>query len=137
MEIKQYMALVQRWAWLLILGLIFGAVGGYLGSRYQEPVYQAGTKFIVTRSTSQSSDTTSYVTSQQLFSTYVQLVTTEPVMDIASERLAYKVVSSQIKVQAILNTQIIDITVEDTDPSRASEIANMLVEVLIEQNDTI
>jgi len=35
MELKQYFQIVRRWAWLLILGLILGATGGYVGSRMQ------------------------------------------------------------------------------------------------------
>jgi len=139
MELKQYMALVQRWAWLLILGLVFGALTGYLGSRFQQPVYQGDTKAMITRSVNQgqTSDVTSYLSSQQLTTTYVELVTTQSVLDIASDRLGYTVTSNQVKVQPVRDTQIIEITVEDTDPAQAAEIANMLVMVLIEQNDAI
>jgi len=139
MELKQYMALAQRWAWLLILGLVFGALGGYLGSRFQQPVYQGDTKAMITRSVNQgqSSDVTSYLTGTQLTSTYVELVTTRSVLDSASERLGYTVTSDQVKVAAVRDTQIIEITVEDTDPARAAETANMLVTLLIEQNDSI
>ena len=41
MELKQYLSIVRRWSWLLILGLILGASGGFFGSNYQTPVYQA------------------------------------------------------------------------------------------------
>jgi capsular exopolysaccharide synthesis family protein len=139
MELKQYMALAQRWAWLLILGLVFGALGGYLGSRYQTPVYQADTKAMITHSVNQgqTSDVTSYLTGTQLTSTYVQLVTTGSVLNIASERLGSTVSSSQVTAKAVSDTQIINIIVEDTDPARAAAIANVLVTVLIEQNDVI
>ncbi|MFH1905820.1 MAG: polysaccharide biosynthesis tyrosine autokinase [Chloroflexota bacterium] len=139
MELKQYMALAQRWAWLMILGLIFGAVGGYLGSRYQKPVYQGKTKVMISRSTSQSqaSDVTAYLSGQQLTSTYIQLLTTDAVLNIASERLGYELDPDQVTAQAVRDTQIIDIIVEDTDPARAAASANILVTILIEQNDTI
>jgi capsular exopolysaccharide synthesis family protein len=139
MELKQYMALIQRWAWLLILGLVFGAMGGYLGSRYTKPVYEGDTKVMVTRSVNQgqTSDVTSYLTSTQLSSTYVELVTTQSVIDIVSGRLGYTVDPTAITVQAVRDTTIIEIAVQDTDPKRAADIANALVAVLIEQNDTI
>ena len=139
MELKQYMALAQRWAWLMILGLIFGALGGYLGSRFQQPVYQGETKVMVTRSASQSqaSDVTSYLTGQQLTTTYVELVKTDSVLNIASDRLGYKLDIDQVTATVVRDTQIIDIKAEDTDPGRAAAIANTLVTVLIEQNDVI
>ena len=137
MELKQYMALAQRWAWLMILGLIFGALGGYLGSRYQTPVYQANTKVMIKPSVfqEQTLDVNSYLTNQQLPTTYVALLTTDAVLNIASERLGYPV--NQVTATVVSDTQIINIAAEDTDPARAAEIANMLVVVLIEQNDTI
>jgi non-specific protein-tyrosine kinase len=139
MELKQYMALAQRWAWLLILGLVFGALGGYLGSRFQHPVYQGETKVMITRSASQdqASDVTAYLSGQQLTSTYVQLLTTDAVLNIASDRLGYKLDPDQVTATVVRDTQIIDIKAEDTDPERAAAIASMLVTVLIEQNEMI
>lgn len=137
MELRQYIALAQRWAWLLILGLVFGALGGYLGSLYQTPVYQANTKVMIKPSDfqGQTFDVNSYLTSQQLPTTYVVLLKTNEVLNIASERLGYPV--NQVTATVVSDTQIINIAVEDTDPARAAEIANMLVVVLIEQNERI
>ena len=39
MELKHYLQIAGRWAWLLILGAILGAAGGYYFSQMQEPVY--------------------------------------------------------------------------------------------------
>ena len=44
MELKDYLSLVRRWAWLLAAGLVLGALGGLLGSIFQTPVYQASTR---------------------------------------------------------------------------------------------
>ena len=38
MELKHYLVLLRRWAWLLGLGLVVGAGGAYVGSLYQTPV---------------------------------------------------------------------------------------------------
>ncbi|MFN2216336.1 MAG: Wzz/FepE/Etk N-terminal domain-containing protein [Anaerolineales bacterium] len=77
MEINRYITFVKRWLWLLILGLILGGAGGYLYSASQTPVYQSTTRFVVMR-TAQSSgyDYYSYMDSQQLISTYIQLLST-------------------------------------------------------------
>jgi capsular exopolysaccharide synthesis family protein len=84
----------------------------------------------------QSSDLT-YYSDLQLVQTYIQLLSTQPVLDAASLRLGFEVKKGQIKVQQNQDTQIIQVTVEDHDPRRTADIANVLVEVLIEQNESM
>src|SRR5574341_1835126 len=137
MELKQYIQIVGRWAWLLVLGLLLGGVGGYVGSRMQEPVYQASTRALVMRAPQEKSSDLTYLSDQQLVQTYVQLLNTGPVRDGASERLGYQVEEKQVRIQQTRDTQIIEAIIEDHNPQRAADIANVLVEVLIEQNETL
>ncbi|MDL1911660.1 polysaccharide biosynthesis tyrosine autokinase [Chloroflexi bacterium CFX6] len=135
MELKEYIRIVKHWAWLLILGLVLGGGGGYLASSYQVPVYQASTRVMVMRPPQESASDYTYLSAQQLTQTYVQLVTTQPVLDAASAELGYEVEREQISVQQIRDTQVIQLTVEDENPEHAAAIANVLVDKLIEQND--
>jgi capsular exopolysaccharide synthesis family protein len=137
MELKQYLQILQRWSWLLILGLVLGGAGGYAGSLLQQPVYQASTRALVMRAPQERSSDLTYLSDQQLVQTYVQLLDTQPVRDGASERLGYPIEEEQIKVQQTRDTQIIALTVEDPSPQRAADIANVLIEVLIVQNETL
>jgi capsular exopolysaccharide synthesis family protein len=137
MELKEYFRIVQRWLWLLVLGLVLGGVGGYLGSRMQDPVYQASTRAMVMRPPLEQSSDLTFYSDQQLVQTYIQLLTTQPVLEAASERLGYAVKKEQVSVQQSRDTQIIQVTVEDRDRERVADIANVLVEVLIEQNDNL
>ena len=137
MELKQYLQIVQRWAWLLILGLVLGAAGGYFASRYQTPVYQATTRAMVMRAPQEKSSDYTYLSDQQLTQTYIQLVTTQPVLDAVAEQLGYGISKDQIIVQQLRDTQVIQLTVEDQNPQRASDIANVLVEKLIAQNEIL
>src|SRR5512139_1487530 len=137
MELKQYLNLLRRWAWLLILGLVLGASAGYFFSRYQTPVYQATTRALVMRPPLEQSSDMTYYSDLQLVQTYIQLLTTGPVLEAASERLGYPVSAGQIKVRQNQETQIIEVTVDDNNPARAAEIANVMVAVLIDQNQSI
>lgn len=129
--------MVRRWAWLLVLGLILGASAGYFGSTYQKPVYEASTQLLVIRAPQDRSSDLTYLSDQQQVQTYIQLLNTQPVRDNASARLGFKMEKEQVKIQQIRDTQIIEVTVEDHDPQHAADIANILVEVLIEQNETL
>lgn len=137
MELKQYFQIMLRWSWLLILGLVLGAGGGYAFSNSQEPVYQASTRALVMRAPLEQSSDLTYYSDMQLVQTYVQLLTTQPVLEGTSQRLGYDVNKSQIKVKQNQDTQIIDVVVEDHDPRRAMDIANILIEVLIKHNNTL
>ncbi len=136
MELKEYFRIIKHWVWLLILGLVLGGAGGYFASGYQTPVYQASTRVMVMRPSQESASDYTYLSAQQLTQTYVQLMTTQPVLDAASAELGYEVELEQISIQQIRDTQVIQLTVEDENPEHVAQIANALVAKLIEQNDT-
>jgi len=138
MELNRYLTIIKRWVWLLVLGLVLGGAGGYLYSASQEPVFQASTRFIVMR-TAQSSgnDYYSYIDSQQLISTYIQLLSTSSLAEAASLQLGYLVTTDQAKATRIADTQFVELTVTDFNPYHAAEIANVLVSVLIDQNEDL
>ncbi len=137
MELKQYLQLFLRWFWLLLLGVLLGGVGGYIGSTYQTPMYQSTTKFLVSRAPDQRVSDVGYISDQQLALTYIQLLTTQPVLDAASEKVGSKVEGNQISGQLVRDTLLIQVTVEDSDANRAALIANSLISVLIDQNEVI
>lgn len=137
MEIKDYLAILRRWAWLLALGLFLGAVTGILVSAFQTPVYEAATRFMVIRAPQEKNSDYTYLSDQQLLQTYIQLLTTRPVMEEASNKLGFAVGRNQVSVRQIADTQAIQVSVRDTNAQRASDIANMLIQVLINQNEII
>jgi len=137
MELRQYFYLFRRWAWLVILGLILGMAGGYFYSNHQTPVYQTSTKVMVSSSPNGlASNAYAVYGDQQLAQTYVQLLTTQPILDGVSETLGYAVSSSQVTAQQIQSSPIVRISVENTNPRKAADIANHLVQELIERNAT-
>jgi len=137
MEIKHYLMILQRWAWLLVLGLILGTISGFIISKYQTPVYLSSTKMLVVRASQSQNADLAYLSSQELGQTFVQLIKTSQILDPASEKLGFNISSNQIITSLISGTQLISLKVEDTSPERAALIANTLVSVLIEQNDNL
>lgn len=137
MELKQYLAILLRWLWLLVTGASLGAGAGFYMSSRQIPVYQASTRLLVMRPPLEQSSDLTYYSDLQLVQTYIQLLTTQPVLDGASARLGYEVKKSQIVVKQNQDTQIIALTVEDESPQRAADIANVLLAVLTEQNESL
>lgn len=139
MEIRLLLALARRWAWLLVLGTVIGAIVGYAFTRTQETEYESSTRIMVIRAPeSYSSDTyLSYLGDQQLAKTYAELLLTRPVLDATGEKLGYAVSANQIRVDQPQNSQIVSIVVRDGDRQRTAEIADTLVDVFIAYNENL
>lgn len=137
MEIKQIFTVFRRWLWLILVGVIVGAVGGYLFSNRQTPVFQATTKFVVMRAAQATNDYYTYLDTQQLISTYTELLTTDRLVQKASDELGFKVQVGQASAAQVGDTQFVLLTVRDTDPDQAAAIANALVSLLINENEEL
>lgn len=141
LDFERLLGILRRGAWLLVLAVVLGGGAAYIVSKLQTPIYSASTQVIVARPSSSPTvvgDITQTLTSQQIAQTYVELLSQPWVMNDVSERVGGKKVSTgQVNINAVTNTQIIDIRAEDPDPVRAALIADTLVQLLIEQNDNI
>ncbi|MBI5296403.1 MAG: polysaccharide biosynthesis tyrosine autokinase [Chloroflexi bacterium] len=140
MEISQYLSIARRWAWLLILGMVLGAAGGYWLSDQETRVYQASTRIMVSRAPLQASAGSDfyYISDQQLTQTYIELLTTNSVLDRVHAQLGYEdVYPYQIQARQVNDTRIVEITIQDTNPQRTVDIANALVQALKLQNEEI
>jgi len=137
MEPKELISLYRRWIWLVIAGLILGLASGFLASKIQTPTYEASAKVLVTRSRQQGGTDILSISDQQLVATYLQLLKTRPVLNETGARLGRNIDSDNIIVDLVPDTQIIQIKVQDKDPKQAFAIANTLVQILIEQNETL
>jgi capsular exopolysaccharide synthesis family protein len=136
MELKELITLYRRWIWLLAAGLFMGLISGFTISKLQTPIYEVSSKVLVTRNGQNSADILS-LSDQQLVLTYQQLLKTKPVLDEAESRLGGEIDPDNIRVSIITSTQIIDVRVQDEKPERAVLIANTLVQILIEQNESL
>jgi capsular exopolysaccharide synthesis family protein len=145
MEINQYISIARRWAWLLILGLVLGTASGYGFAKLQTPIYQASTRVIVSRASMQaasgglsgSSVDYYYISDQQLIATYIELLKASSIFETVSQTLNYPVSSKQVQAAQVGDTRLLSISVTDTDPQRAADIANAVVSALIKQNDEL
>lgn len=137
MELKLIFSLLRRWAWLLVIGAALGAGAGYVLSLYQTPVFEASTRFMVMQAPDSGVSTVQRLSDQELAQTYVELLTTQPVLEEASALAGTTVRASQISADQVRGTRLLELTVSASDPEQAALIANTLVDVLIAQNDAL
>lgn len=145
-DLKVYWNLFKRWFWLIALvGLLSGA-SAYAASRWLlAPVYRATVQVVVQPSSSLGG--ASYqdiLAGQRVASTYAEMIKSLPIQEVALRELGYS--EEQIALfehesfpydltaQPLRDTQVIEVQVESTDPELATNFANTVVGVFIDQN---
>ncbi len=138
-SLRRMGGLLWRNAWIIALAGLLAGLAAFLFSRAQSPVYEARTQVMVSRPATQGQvvDITQAMNSQQITQTYVEMFRLASVREAAAERLQIDIRAGQINISALTNTQIIELRVEDTIPTRASAIADTMVAVLIAKNEEI
>lgn len=140
MEIKGYLVLIWRWAWLIILSIIIAGGAAFIVSKNTTPVYRAAARFLINEAPGSRSgnEYSQILTEQRLAQTYVQIMTTNQVMEETINRLELPFSVGELKGKVSVNApqenQILIVSVEDTNAKRAADIANTIGEVFIFQN---
>ena len=144
-DLRQYIDLLWQWAWLIVLAILLAGIAAYITSRFQDPVYQATTIFLVSEAPStQASEYTAILTSERLARTYSEMLTKRPILEEVITRLGLEEkfkrpesLKKNITVQVVRDTQLIELSVEDTDPILAAQLANSLISALVDQNENL
>ena len=135
MELKNYMQILIRWIWLLLLCMLLGTGSGYVFSKLATPTYQATTKILISKDLSDQNSQFAAMNTQQLIDAYVQLLSSANVVNEVSRRLNTEIdIQNIAQIQQVRSTPVIQIVIDDSDPQQAAAIANMLVQVLVDQN---
>ena len=136
MEIRQYLLLLRKWLWLLILGAVLGGSIAYFYSNRMPEVYQTSSRLMISAAPDETGGSPYYIYNDlKLTTTYAQLITTEPVLQTVSDELGFKVRKNQISVEQFTDSLLLEVSVTDNDPQRAALIANKLIEVFIKDNE--
>jgi len=127
-ELRNYLAVVKRWLWLLGLCAVLAAGATFVITRLQPPVYRAATLLVVDQQASgQDTAYTSLLASDQLVQTYVNLIDQPAVLQRAASQvggISAATLAGRVQASAQTNTQVIQIQVDDTNPARAAALAN-------------
>jgi succinoglycan biosynthesis transport protein ExoP len=142
-DLRQYLLLVWHWAWLILLaGAIAGGTAYYLSSR-QTPVYMASTRLLISEPPSSYyvQGSGGIVSGMYVSSTYVQMFKDLPVLQQVVDKLQIPMnplaLKGAIGVSLIKDTNLIQVSVTDTNPQRAADIANTLGGVFSERIATM
>jgi succinoglycan biosynthesis transport protein ExoP len=132
MELIRYWRVVRRRAVVIIVCPLLGALLAGLVTLRLPNVYEAQVSLLVRPAQPLAVDPgAAALTSDQILRTYARLMTERPLLETvisdASLHTDPTSLAKQIRVTPEPNTLILDVFVQDTDPARARDTANILV----------
>lgn len=129
---------LKKKLWLIAITTVLCALAGALFTIFFiDTEYTASTRIYVLNRSSEALSSSDYSVANYLVSDYTVLITGENVTNEVIQQLGLEMESSDlermISVSAIDSTRVLQIEVVDTDPQRASNIANCVREIASRQ----
>ncbi|WP_264319287.1 YveK family protein, partial [Paraclostridium bifermentans] len=132
--IKGYLQIIKRRSWIIFLitfiAIFVSASVSFFGVN---PVYEANTTLLVdiNKKTGSEMITTEQLSvSEKLAVTYGEIIKSKAVLDEVTKSLGikggYEEIADKINVSSVNETQIISVSVQDTNTKRAANIANAI-----------
>ena len=140
-DLKEYFYIIKKRAWIIALITVVAMISsGIISFFVLSPVYETKTTLIV--NTEQVNETNTITgdqlnVTQKLTLTYGEIIKSRTVIDEVIKSLKldmeYGQVSGMVTVSPVKDTQIIAITVQDTNSQRAADIANTIPRVFTKE----
>ena len=136
MELKEYIAPLLKWWWLLLASTLVAAVSSLIAVSQQPSIFVAETTLMIGRALENPNPSgNDLFLGQQLATTYADIAKREPVRQATMDALGLTWLP-EYNVLPVSNTQLMLVSVEDTDPVRAMAVANELARQLILKSPT-
>ena len=131
MELRQIVGIVWKWVWLIALAVVIAAGSSYLASKAATPLYRTSTTLMIGRIIQDPDPSSMQIyTASQLGYTYIQLAKREPVLKGAIDSLGLQMnwqsLAGRVTASTIPQTQLLQISVVDSDPYRAKVLADAI-----------
>jgi len=136
MELNDFFNPLIRWWKLILAATLVAAVFSFFAAMQQPAVYRSQAILMIGRAFQDPNPSYyQFFSSQQLASTYADIAYRKTVRDGVMDALGINFLPIYT-VQPIPNTDLLEISVNDSDPARAQAVANELANQLIQQSPT-
>ena len=141
-DLREYFYIIKKRVWIIALITVLAMItSGIISFFVLSPVYEANTTLIV--NTEQNKATNNMITgdqlnvTQKLTLTYGEIIKSRAVLDSVIEKLDlnmdYSELEKIITISPVKDTQIISVTVQNTNPKLAKDIANTIPKVFTKE----
>ena len=132
LDLRTLLRFARRWWFLLLLGPLVAGGAAYWTSSQQEEMYAATATLFISQTDPSQQDLSGLQAGERLGSTYQQLVNTDPVLQAVLDRLQLPVMigdlRSSVSASVVTGTQLLHVSVSDSDPRRAAQVADAVAE---------
>ena len=140
-DLREYFGIIKKRFWIIALITVIAAVvSGIISFFMLKPVYEAKSTLIVN---TEKNEETQMITgdqfsvTQKLAVTYGEIIKSRAVLEDVIKNLKlndeYEDLVKSVTVSPVQDTQIISISVQDTNPQKASDIANEIPKVFAKE----
>ena len=138
---QRYFSFIRRWLWLIVLATVSAGLITYFISNQQPTMYEARARLIIGPGIDGPNPSENDIqTGGRLMQTYAELATTRTVLQAIIDKGGLDLTPDQLEklltIRPTIETQFLTIIVEDSDPDRATLIANELSEELKQRSPT-
>ncbi len=139
MELRQYINVLVKWWWLILASVLIASVASLVGTLATPRTFQSRTTLMVGQALQNPNPNQSdFYTGQALAESYADLVKREPILRAALQALGlnwdWTALQAMITSRVVPGTQLLEISVLDTDPQRAKYLVDEIVHQLILQS---
>ena len=140
-DLREYFSIIKKRFWIIaLITTLFVSISGIISFFVLKPVYEAKTSLIVNTEKTQETQVITgdqFSVTQKLAVTYGEIIKSRIVLEEVIKNLnlktSYEGLAGQITVSPVKDTQIIGISVQDTNKERAKNIANEIPKVFTEE----
>jgi non-specific protein-tyrosine kinase len=141
MELREYLAITRKWLWLFVLATVVAAVSAWVATQFMPRTYRSQSTLMVGRAVDDPDpNSLNLYTSETLAATYTQMATRQPVLEqaiaFAGINASWQQLRGMVQARAVPGSQLMEISVIDTDPLRAQVIADAMARAIIEKSPT-
>ncbi|MBX9954137.1 capsular biosynthesis protein [Peribacillus simplex] len=128
-----FKTLKKRWKLIFLLTLIAALISGTISYFLLTPVYESSTQILVNQKQSENQlDSTQIRSNIDMINTYSVIIKSPAILDKVIEELELNQnvdqLSQKITINSQENSQVFSLTVQDSNPTKAVEIANTVSE---------
>ena len=135
--VEVFRRLLARAPMMIAVGLLTALVVFFLSSYFMTPIYESTQKrYVLSRQENNSVTYSDLQMGTQLTQDYAELIQSryvlEQVVELLGLDMSYDALKGKVSVSVLEDTRIVSITVSDSDPVKAMEIANCIRETATE-----
>ncbi|MGE7683265.1 YveK family protein [Peribacillus simplex] len=128
-----FKTLKKRWKLIMLLTLIAALISGSISYFLLTPVYESSTQILVNQKQSENQlDSTQIRSNIDMINTYSVIIKSPAILEKVIDELelnqSVDQLSQKITINSQQNSQVFSLTVQDSNPSKAVEIANTVSE---------